>query len=225
MWVEGRKGFLHTQQRPGSVRGHLARVEPPALSAPSCCCLSTSSSRLPLGCATPYSSLAFLLCSQRPSSPFCCPDIFRLPWVLPGPWHGLLMGSGPLSSRSMPSLPELPNEFLKIKPFLPPCALSILPSVLCPALESGFLCMTPGPNLSAPRGPWWGLHCPHCPLTLAQRLAQHPLSRASCPPTRHRPHFALGPDSRSCDRCFCVLPFCFGGSSPPQPGPIWPREL
>lgn len=149
MCVEGRKGFLHTQQRPGSVCGRLTRVEPPAL-----CPLLLLPIRQPQQASSGLCHPLFLPClsSLQPKAllSVLLPRHIQAPlgpawamaWAFDGLWTSVL--------QVMPSLPELPNEFLKIKPFLPPCALSTLPSVLCPALESSFLCMTP-----------WDLICLH----------------------------------------------------------------
>lgn len=131
----------------------------------------------------------------------------------------------------MPLLTELPNGFFKIKPFLPPHGVSMLPSVFCPDLDSSLIYTTPlgaplccskeGPGSAISPSTASGLQLSdaqlhHFPITPEQRTP------AVLPPGtahtslwgRHRESFlglAFTHLSLHCE--------VFTGSDPPQPGP------
>lgn len=92
----------------------------------------------------------------------------------------------------VPPLTELPNEFFRIKPFLPPHGMSTPPSVVCPALESSFIC--PTPRSLHQRGRWRCHLYPHCCLTPAlpeQSLLPACLAPPTLPSAQVLPRLSL----------------------------------
>lgn len=95
-----------------------------------------------------YSSLAFLSCSQRPSSP---PQHSCLCSGSTGPCLGdgfeIFMTDGPLPSRSRSLLQNCQMDFSKSN-LLPPHGMSTLLSVVCHDLDFSLIYTTPlGPQL------------------------------------------------------------------------------
>lgn len=196
------------------------------------CCLLTSPGSLNPASAIPYSFLAFLLCSQRPSSPCWCshPCSGSIESYL---GHGLgFDGLWTSALQVMPPLTELPNEFFKIKPFLPPHGVSTPPFVVCPALESSFIC----PTLRSlhQRGRWRCHLYPHCCLTPAlpeQSLLPSCLAPPTLPSAQVLPRLSLWlrgqqptppwhPSGLGRCEALCVLPAA-GQSRALLQGGIW----